>query len=186
MNIHFFFKRLYNIFFGFSEEWNTIIKEKGYTGIIFFVIYLSLLVAVSFFLGAIIYMGTNLGFHFILLHALSVFSLNVFFVFLYAFILGKIINYYCKQDIKTAIHKLVAYSFAAYFIGNIIGYLTMPENFFFISFIASFFSSYYFFQGIVVVSKKFNELFSFGMSALFFILLIVSYFLINNTLTLLG
>jgi hypothetical protein len=144
------------------------------------------LVAASFFLGAIIYTGTNLGFHFILLHTSSVFFLNIFFVGLYAFILGKILNYYCKQNIEITIHKLVAYSFAAYFIGNIIGYLTTPENFFFISFISSFFSGYYFFQGIISVSKKFNELFSFGMSALFFTLLIISYFLINNILTLLG
>ncbi len=186
MNIHFFFKRLYNVLFGFAEEWNTIIKEKGYAGIIFFIIYLSILVAASFFVGAIIYTGTNLGFHFILLHASLVFSLNILFVFLYAFIFGKILNYYCKQNVEPAVHKLVVYAYTAYFIGNIIGYLTVPENFFFISFIASFFSGYYFFQGVITVSKKFNELFSFGVSTLFFTLLIISYFLINNMLTLFG
>lgn len=186
MNISFFFKRLYNIFFNFSEEWNTILKEKGYAGIIFFVIYLSIIVAVSFFFGAIIYSGTKLGFQFILLHTISVLFLNICFVLLDAFIFGKILNYYCKQNVEKTTHKLVAYSFSSYFIGNFIGYLTTPENFFFISFIASFFAAYYFFQGIVSVSKKINELFSFGMAALFFILLIVSYFLINNILTLFG
>ena len=186
LNIRFFFRRLYNLFFRFSEEWVVILKEKGYAGIIFFLIYLSFLVAGAFFLGAIIYSGTTLGLHFIILHTVSVFVLNLLFVFLYAFAFGKILNYYSKKNIEKVVHTLVVYSFSAYFAGNFIGYLTTPENFFFISFIASFFAAYYFFQGFSSLSKQFNELFSFGISALFFVLLIVSYFLINNILTLFG
>jgi len=186
LNIRFFFKRLYNILFSFSEEWKAILKEKGYAGIIFFTIYLSIFVTIAFFLGAMIYSGTKLGVQFILPHLLSVFVLNIFFTASYAFIFGKIMDYYCKNNVAKSTHKLVVYSFTSYFIGNIIGYLTTPENFFFISFIASFFAAYYFFQGIVTISKKINELFAFGMSSLFFVLLIVSYFLINNALTLLA
>ena|GEM_PF-2577768 len=186
MTIRFFFKRLYNILFSFSEEWKAILKEKGYAGIIFFIIYLSVLVTLAFFFGAIIYSGTQLGLLFILPHLLSVFVLNLFFVVSYAFVFGRILNYYCKNNVEKTTHQLVAYSFTSYLIGNVIGYLTSPEDFFFISFIASFFAAYYFFQGIVTISKKINELFAFGMSSLFFILLIVSYFLINNILTLLG
>ncbi len=185
MNIRFFFKRLYNILFSFSDEWNTILKEKGYAGIIFFSIYLSIFVTFAFFLGAIIYTGTKLGVYFILSHLLFVFVLNVFFTAIYAFIFGKFLNYYSKDNVEKLTHKIVVYSFASYFIGNIVGYLTTPENFFFISFIASFFAAYYFFQGIITISKKINELFAFGISSIYFILLIVSYFLINNILTLL-
>ncbi len=186
LNIRFFFRRLYSLFFNFSDEWHTILKEKGYAGIIFFIIYLSFLVALSFFLGAIIYLGTTLGLHFIVLHTISVFFIDIFIVALYSFIFGKVLSYYSKENIERLVHTLVAYSFSAYFVGNIFGYLTTPDNFFFISFIASFFAAYYFFQGILSLSKQFNELFSFGMSALFFALLIVSYFFINNLLTLLG
>jgi len=185
LGIRFFFNRLYRIFSNFSAEWNVLVEEERRIPHFFFIVYLSILVAISFFIGAIVYSEAELGLYFILSNSVLILFFNLCLVFFLAYFLGKFLAYYTKQNIEKTVQLLVIYSFSAYLAGEVIGYLTSPEDFFFLAFLASSFAAFYLYQGLFSILTGASEVFLFGMSIFFFILLIISYFLTNNMLTIL-
>lgn len=182
MNIRFFFRRLIKIFSNFSEEWISIQEETGYSRLIFFSIYISLLTAFSLLISTFIYTGFNLGSKYIVLRSFFAFVINLVFIWILAILLSKLFRYYTDKKVEILIFRLSIYTISVFFIGNMVGYIVSPDNFFFISFIASFFSSYFFYQGVSVLSLPHKDILVIGLTILFFILLLFSFFLINNTL----
>ncbi len=185
MGISFFIRRLINIFSQFSEEWISIREEKGYARLIFFAIYISLLTAISFLISTFIYTGSLYGIKYMILRSSLVFLVNLILTFILALLFSKLFRYYADKEVEFQIFKLSIYVISVFFVGNMIGYIVSPDNFFFISFIASFFSTYYFYQGASVLPLPHKEILVIGLTILFFILLLVSFFLINNTLAIL-
>ncbi len=179
MNLKLFFERLVSLLFTFPYEWRRISKEvdKEY---LWFLGYESLISGVTFFLGALWAFGIDMGVGFLATRAL-VFSLVLFvYVLFLAKIFGVICNYYNLRIKGQVAERLVVYVSGFYFTSIFAGTLLAPENYFFILFVMSFFSGYYF-SGVLLKYFKKN-IYAFFAGTVLFLFHLISYFVFINLL----
>ena len=174
MNIKEFFSRFFSLIIHFPYEWRKIINEQKQPHYIFLT-YSSVLSLITFFLGGLWYTGLKVGVDFILIKSVKFAIANFLYVGILSIIFGEISNYYHWgfNDKKTS-QGLVIYSSVFYLVAIYIGTLLSPENYFFILFILSFFSAYYFAR---ILEKKITKQYvAYLTGLLLYIFHLASYF----------
>jgi len=170
---------LLSLLFTFPYEWRRIVREvdKQY---LWFLGYESLWAGVTFFLGALWAFGIDMGMKFLLIRAWVFASVLFVYVLFLAKVFGIIGNYYNLKVKGELAERLVVYVSGFYFAGIFAGTLLSPENYFFILFVMSFFSGYYF-SGVLLKNFK-KDLYALFAGMVLFFFHVISYFVFINLL----
>ena len=147
----------------------------------FYFAYLLLFTGIAFLLGSLLNYGFKFDFVFIGTHALALVASLLAYWIILIFLFDKIIGYYAFDNDKTANRHLLIYASTPFFAGEILGNIISPDSYFFINFVFSFLSAYYFEMGLTK-NNDFQTSIRLGISILLYVFLIFSYFFINTIL----